>query len=120
VEQVIHLPAHAVEPDHLREVDHRGVEALEPGQGMLVGLDRHEHGDADIDARRVEDGDAPLDDAGLLQLLDAAPAGCGREPDLLADIGHGERAVLLQDLENLDVHLIEHGQCRLEPACGGV
>ena len=43
-------------------------------------------------------------------LLDAAPAGRGRQPHLLADVGHRPRAVLLQDLQNLDVHLVEHGQ----------
>jgi hypothetical protein len=85
------------------------MELLQPGQRVLVGLDGHEHGDAGVHARRVEDGDAALDDAGLLQLLDAPPARRGRQSDLLADVCHRSCAVVLQDAQDLDVHLVEHG-----------
>ena len=54
----------------------------------------------------VEDGDAPLDDAFFLKLLDAPPARRGRQTDFLGDIGDRERRVLLQEAENFSVKAV--------------
>jgi hypothetical protein len=47
----------------------------------------------------------------LFELLDPPPAGRGGESYLLADVGDGAGAILLQDPEDLDIHLIEHLRC---------
>jgi hypothetical protein len=44
----------------------------------------------------------------LLQLLNAPPAGRGGKAGFLADLSNGKRAVLLEDRQYLNVHIVEH------------
>jgi hypothetical protein len=108
-QQIVHLPAHAVQLDHLRKILQRGVKAVEPVLRMVTGGDRDEHRHPGIDLLGVYDRHPALDHAELFELLDAAPARGGGKPDLLADFGHRERAVPLEDVEDLTVHSVEHG-----------
>jgi hypothetical protein len=86
------------------------MEALQPVLRMMARGDGDEHGHPDIDLLGVEKRDAPLDYAELLELLDPAPARRGGEPDLLADLGHRQSAILLQDVEDFSIHTIKHGR----------
>ena len=107
-EQIIDLPGHPVELDDLGEIaDHLG-EALQPLVIVLVGGDGDEGGDAGVDLARIEERDAADDDALLLELLDAAPAGRGRQADPAADLGDRHGRVLLEDLQNLAIETIDH------------
>ena len=67
--------------------------------------------DRDVEAERraVEQRDAPADDPGLLELLDAPPAGRGREAGAGGDLGHRQRAFPLQQVEDAPVEAVEHG-----------
>ncbi len=76
---------------------------------MLAGLDGHEHRHTGVDLNRIEDRDPALDHTGLFQLLHAAPAGRRRKADFLADVSDRPGAILLQNAEDLDIHVIEHG-----------
>ena len=67
---------------------------------MVAGLDRHEHGDAEADLL-IDDGKPALDHA-VGPELQALPAGC-RQADALADLGHGQRRILLNDGEDLAI-----------------
>jgi hypothetical protein len=80
---------------------------------VLVRLDRDEDRHAGIHLGRIEDGDSATDHARLLEFLNAPPARRCRKADLLADLGHGARTILLQNGEDLDIHIIEHAR-RLE------
>jgi hypothetical protein len=77
---------------------------------MMARGDGDEHRHPHIDFLRIHERHAPLNDAGLFELLDAAPARRGRKADLLADFGNRDRAVLLQDFEDFSVHAVEHGE----------
>src|SRR5262245_36347846 len=77
-QQVINFPAHAIELHDFWEIDDGGVEFLQPGERVLIGLDGHKYRDARVHPRRIENRHAPLDDARLFQLLDATPARRGR------------------------------------------
>jgi len=48
------------------------------------------------------------DHAIALQAAHALRTGRGREADLLGEIGHGDAAVALQDVEDLAVGAVEH------------
>ena len=54
----------------------------------------------------IEDGDAALDDALFLELLDAPPARRRRQPHLLRDVGDGKRRVFLQQAQDFAVEAI--------------
>ena len=108
-QEIIDLPAHAVELDNFGKVLQGLMELVEPFLGVLARSDGDEHRHSHIDLLRVEKGHAPLNDAALLELLDAPPARRCRKPDLLADFGDRHRAVLLQDVEDPAVHSVEHG-----------
>src|SRR5215467_8747204 len=69
-QQVINFPAHAIELHDFWEIDDGGVEFLQPGERVLIGLDRHKYRDARVHPRRIENRHALLDDARLFQLLD--------------------------------------------------
>ncbi len=75
---------------------------------MLVGAHPHEDRDPDVDLAAIQKGDAGADDAGLLQVLDTAPAGRGRKPHPLRDLRNRHGGVLLQNPENPTIDLIEH------------
>src|SRR6185312_13462874 len=81
-------------------------EALRPIGVVLVGADGDEHGDADIHPVRIEQGDAPRNDAGGLELLDAPPAGRGGEAGAAGDLLDGQRAILLQAGEDSTVDIV--------------
>ena len=50
----------------------------------ILGLDRNEDAEAEIDLVRIDQGDATLQDAGFLESPDAVPTGIAREADTLA------------------------------------
>src|SRR5215510_11697223 len=77
-QEVINIPAHAIELHDFWEVDDGRMEFLQPGKRVLIGLDGDKHRDARVHPWRIEDRHAPLDHARLFQLLDATPAGRGR------------------------------------------
>ena len=57
-QHVVDVARHPVELHHLRHAaDHLG-EAAEPLLRVVAGLDRDEHGDAEPDLGRVDQGDA--------------------------------------------------------------
>ncbi len=73
---------------------------------MLPCLDAHEHGDPDVELGSVEQGDPAADDPRLLEVLDAPPAGRGREPGAFGDLRYRQGRVLLQAVEYLPVDTV--------------
>ena len=63
---------------------------------MIGTLDRDEHGNAEPDLVLVDQRHPAQDHAVGLQPLDALPARRRRQPDPVADLGDGQRGVLLQ------------------------
>ena len=57
----------------------------------------------------MQHGDAPVDDPIGLEALDALPARGLRQADPLADGGDGERGVVLQQPEDLQIDRIQGG-----------
>ena len=74
---------------------------------MVGALDRHEHGDAEPDLVLIDQRDPAQDDAVGLEPLDALPAGRRGQPDPVADLGDGQRGVLLEHRQDLAVDGIE-------------
>src|SRR6185312_10949770 len=105
-QQIVDLPAHPIELDDLRNAGDALAEALRPIGVVLVGADGDEHVDADIHPVRIEQGDAPRDDSGGLELLDAPPAGRGGEAGAPGDLLDGQRAILLQASEDSTVDIV--------------
>ena len=58
-------------------------------------------------ARRLMHGGKALDDAGILQRLEAPRARRRRQADLLRQLGDRLASVALQDIEHLDLELVE-------------
>ena len=84
-------------------------EARQPVLVVLVGGDGDEHRHLGVDLGGIEHRHARLDDAVLLHLLDAPPAGRGRQPDAAADLRHRHGGVLLQDGQDHAVEAV-HGE----------
>jgi hypothetical protein len=108
-QQVVHVAAHAVEFDDLGKILHHLGKTPEPFMRVRAGADGDEGGDAGVDLDRVEQRDPAADDALLLELLYAAPAGRRRQSHLLGDVGDGESRVFLQKAQDLTVETV-HGK----------
>ena len=74
-QHVIDVARHAIELHHLGHGADHGSESIEPLLGMVAGLDRDEHGDAEPDFVLIDQRDAALNHAVGLQPLDALPTG---------------------------------------------
>lgn len=108
-QQVVGVAGHAVALDDFGQVADGVVELFEPGGVVLVGADGGEDTDGDIQALRVQQGYAAVDDAGLFQLLNASPAGGAAQADAFGDVRDRARAVGLQNVEDGSVELV-HGR----------
>ena len=76
----------------------------------MVGLlDPDEDGEAEPDRLGIDGRLALHDDAALLEPLDAAPAGGLRQVHPARHLGDGERGILLEDCEDLEVGAV-HGR----------
>src|SRR5947207_3033789 len=95
-----------VRDDSGAQLAQRTHEFLEPRLAVIAGLERHEHGRADIQRVRIEQRYRAADHPVLLQLLNAPPAGGFREADALGDLGGGQRAIALQELKNSGIQLV--------------
>ena len=71
---------------------------------MIVGLHRDEDGDAEPDLVLVHDRDPLLDHAVGLEPLNPLPARRRGQADPLADLGDGQRGVLLQGQEDFAIN----------------
>jgi hypothetical protein len=76
---------------------------------VIAGLDRDEHGDAEPDFFRRHQCDAAQNHAVGFQPLQPLPARRRGQSDALADLGNGERGVLLHHGENLAVDGVHSG-----------
>ena len=74
---------------------------------MIGALDRDEHGNAEPDLVLVDQRDPAQDDAVGFQPLDALPARRRGQPDPVADLGDGQRGILLQHRQDLAVDGVE-------------
>ena len=70
---------------------------------MVRRLDLHEDGEAEPDLLGRHQRDALQDHPGLLELLDALPAGRLRKPDAVGELRDRDVRVGLQDGEDLPV-----------------
>jgi hypothetical protein len=74
---------------------------------LIGAFDRHENRNAQPDLVLIDQRDAAQDHAVGLQPLDTFPARGGGQPHPIADLGDGQRSVLLQHGENLAVDGVE-------------
>jgi hypothetical protein len=70
------------------------------------GANEDEHRKAAAGRFRIEDCNAPLDEATLLHKLDPSPAGIARQVDPLRQRIHRKRAVALELAEDSDIHVV--------------
>ena len=119
-EHVIHVAGHAVELQHLRHRRDGGGEALQPLAGMVVGLDRDEHREAEAELHGVEDRHPAVDDAVRLEALDPLPARGLRQADALSDLGDRQRRVVLEQGEDLQVDGVHCAAPILEKIISGM
>ena len=105
-QQVIHLAAHAVDLDDLGDLIERVQKALVPGFAVIRRLHRHEHGRADIQLLRIEQGDRPADHTGFLQAANAPPARRLGQADALGDLGDTQGRIALQQVQDSAVYAI--------------
>jgi NADPH:quinone reductase-like Zn-dependent oxidoreductase len=94
-QQKVPLAGEGVALQHFGAIANGG---LEFGDGVAAGgrqLDVREHGDVQSQGVAIEQGHARLDDAVLLELLNAPPAGGGGKRTLRGDLGHRQRALPL-------------------------
>jgi hypothetical protein len=86
---------------------------MEPSKGLqvlargVVQLDRQVDLEVQAQLVPVEHGDAALDDAGVLQPLDAPPAGARRKAHALGDLGHRQAGVMLDQVQDTGVDGVE-------------
>ena len=74
---------------------------------MIGALDRNEDRNAEPDLVLIDQRDPAQNHAVGLEPLDTLPAGRRGQPDPVADLGDGERGVLLQHGQDLAVDGIE-------------
>ncbi|HEY3939115.1 MAG TPA: hypothetical protein VGL97_16910 [Bryobacteraceae bacterium] len=115
LEQIIDIARQPIELQHLGNFSHRRREWLEPFVGILGCPQHHEDGRADAEFFGVEQRHPLSDDAAVRQLPDAPPAGVVGQMDLFCDLADRMRCVLLQEIENLDVHRVEVGRRKSSP-----
>ena len=70
---------------------------------MVAGLDRHEHGHAEAELVLVDQRHPLLDHPVRFEALDPLPARRRGQAHPVADLGHRERGIVLQQRENLAV-----------------
>ncbi len=75
----------------------------------MIGLDGHKHRHAHAQLFAVEQAHLLADDALLGHLLDALPAGSGRQADAFRNLVDRERGVFLQEGKNAVVFLVHGG-----------
>ncbi len=73
---------------------------------MIGRLEGHEDRRAHIHLAGIQQGDRLPDHPLLLEALDAAPAGRFRQPHAVRDVGGGECAVFLEQVQNFAIELI--------------
>ena len=74
---------------------------------MPIHADVDQHGEVEPDRARLEPHDALADDAGLLELMDAARARRRGQADAVGDLLIAEPAVGLQLGEDLEIERVE-------------
>jgi hypothetical protein len=74
---------------------------------VVAALHRHEHRNAEPDLVLVHQRHPAGDDAIGLEPLDPFPARCRRQPDPVADLGDGQRGILLKYPQNLAIDGID-------------
>src|SRR5262249_49726573 len=79
----------------------------------MLDLHADECRDVETEAAAVEDRAMAGNDARRLELLDALEHGRRAEPDLLAEADERRPAVLLQDLEDMEIYVVELDACTL-------
>ena len=73
--------------------------------------DADERGDVLANPPRVDDSAVAGDHFVVFELLDALDHRRRRQPNLLADLGQRQLAVLLQQRQNMEVDLVEFAFC---------
>ena len=84
-DQIVDISAQPVEIHDLGKTDDNLPEALDPFCIMLIGLDRDEDADAEVELLGVEQRNPALDVAGVLKLLNPSPARGRTQPDAVCE-----------------------------------
>ena len=98
--------------DHFGPVGDRRLENFQVlGRGQ-VQLDDGIDLEVETQLFGIQQGDPLADIAGILQSLDAPPAGRGRQAHLFGHVGNRKPGIVLQDVEDAGVDGVQFvGQC---------
>src|SRR5579862_1064483 len=107
LEQIVNFPRQTVELQNLGNFFHCRGKSLEPFVCIFRRAQHDEHSGANAEHLGIEKCHALANDAIFLQLPNAPPAGVMGQMYLFCDLGDGARCVLLQEIENFDVHGVE-------------
>ncbi len=102
-QHVVDVAGHPIELHHFRHGANPIGKLGEPILRVVAGLDRHEHGHAEAELVLVDQRHPLLDHPVRFEALDPLPARRRGQAHPVADLGHRERGIVLQQRENLAV-----------------
>jgi hypothetical protein len=103
LDEIVPLPADAVEVDHARDALDMGLEGHRPVLGMMRGLDHHDHHQIEAQPCQIDIGALAAQHAFGLEPLQAPPAGVLRQADRFGQSALAQRGVGLKRHQDLAI-----------------